>query len=223
LVREIGLLFRVERERRSLRQQDVAELAGLRQQHVSRFEGGRRAASLPMVERLFGALGVQLRVEVEALDAHLDAEIAKVRAELARWRTAWGGQAAWFCQFRPGVPLVADGPLAALMHGVPVKVTALEFAVTRADLDALAEMLQSLPNTLRKDARFGDFRSYDRDPRRPGPLCWLTPHGEVKIRVLPVMPPPIAMGVADTVLSVLPLPAVAAAFPAVSRVMARAG
>lgn len=57
LARQIATAVRREREHRRLTQQALADLAGLSQGAVARIERGDRLPSLPVVERLFAALG----------------------------------------------------------------------------------------------------------------------------------------------------------------------
>jgi transcriptional regulator with XRE-family HTH domain len=73
--------LRIEREHARLTQAGLAHRAGMRQQHVSRFETGRFASTTTVVERLFAALGWQLRMELEPVDAEFDAEIARAAAQ----------------------------------------------------------------------------------------------------------------------------------------------
>ncbi|MFU8854074.1 helix-turn-helix transcriptional regulator [Micromonospora sp. SL1-18] len=75
LARQVATAIRHERERQELTQQALADLAGLGQGTLAHIERGDRLPSLPMVERLFAALGRQLRVGVEPLDSHLDAAL----------------------------------------------------------------------------------------------------------------------------------------------------
>jgi len=72
----IGTALRRQRELHQLTQQALAERAGVSQATIARIERGDRAPSLLMVEALFAALGGQLAVAVEPLDAHVDARIA---------------------------------------------------------------------------------------------------------------------------------------------------
>jgi transcriptional regulator with XRE-family HTH domain len=92
----VGSTLLRERERRRFTQHQLAVMAGVSQGTIARIERGDRHASLPMVERLFAALGMQLPLGVESLDAQVDAEItallqgAPVPAEAVHVALAWG-------------------------------------------------------------------------------------------------------------------------------------
>ncbi|RKR89839.1 helix-turn-helix protein [Micromonospora pisi] len=75
LARQLGSLLRLEREGAGLTQAKLAVRADVSQQCVSHFERGTSAPTATLVERLFDALGKQLRLEVEERDADLDAAI----------------------------------------------------------------------------------------------------------------------------------------------------
>jgi transcriptional regulator with XRE-family HTH domain len=74
----LATTLRRQRELRGLTQQGLAERAGVSQATITRIENGDRAPSTAMVEKLLGALGVQLTVDVEPLDAHLDRQPAEL-------------------------------------------------------------------------------------------------------------------------------------------------
>src|SRR5690349_1400064 len=71
----IGLLVQNERARRQLSQARLAKLVGTSQQWLSRLERGSAAPTTVAVERVFAALGLQPRIEVDPLGAELDPEI----------------------------------------------------------------------------------------------------------------------------------------------------
>ncbi len=60
-----GELIRAARRQSGLSQVTVARRAGVTQSVVSLYERGRREPSLPTLERLVGAAGARLRVEVD--------------------------------------------------------------------------------------------------------------------------------------------------------------
>ncbi len=62
LVALAGRTVRRERERAGLTQAELARAIGTSQPVLAHIERGSRAASLSMLERLFGALGSQLRL-----------------------------------------------------------------------------------------------------------------------------------------------------------------
>jgi transcriptional regulator with XRE-family HTH domain len=63
---EVGRLLAAERGRAEVSQAELARQARLTQQWVSKVENGAGGVPLRTVERLFGALGRRLRIEVEA-------------------------------------------------------------------------------------------------------------------------------------------------------------
>ncbi|MET8361425.1 helix-turn-helix transcriptional regulator [Micromonospora sp. NPDC005171] len=75
LVTVLGAAVRHQRHLRDLSQRQLAALAEVDQAAVARFERGERAPTIPVLERLFAAMDVQLVIGVEPLDAHLDARI----------------------------------------------------------------------------------------------------------------------------------------------------
>ncbi|MEV4760850.1 helix-turn-helix transcriptional regulator [Micromonospora sp. NPDC049559] len=83
LARRVGRLLRAEREAAGLSQEALAARVGLTQQQVSRFEHGGIEPTTGLIERLFDGLGQQLRLDVEARDADLDASIDAALAEFA--------------------------------------------------------------------------------------------------------------------------------------------
>ncbi|MFJ6195655.1 helix-turn-helix domain-containing protein [Micromonospora sp. NPDC092111] len=69
LATEIATTLRRERESRRITQQQLADRAGTSQSAVARFERGGRVPAIPLLERLFAALDLQLAVTVEELDS----------------------------------------------------------------------------------------------------------------------------------------------------------
>jgi HTH-type transcriptional regulator / antitoxin HipB len=61
---ELGETVRQRREELGLTQAQLAELAGLKQPAVARFEAGGTMPTLPLLERLAAALGLQLTVQL---------------------------------------------------------------------------------------------------------------------------------------------------------------
>ncbi len=60
---ELGEAVRHRREELGLTQAELAERAGLQQPAVARFEAGGTMPTIPMLERLAGALRLRLNVE----------------------------------------------------------------------------------------------------------------------------------------------------------------
>lgn len=64
---ELGKVVRQRREQLGLTQAQLAELAGLKQPAVARFEAGGTMPTIPMLERLAMALKMSLTVQLEPL------------------------------------------------------------------------------------------------------------------------------------------------------------
>ena len=67
IVQDIGALVREARLRSGLGQAELARRAATTQTYVSRVERGATTPSLSTLERLLGAMGLRLRVVVEAV------------------------------------------------------------------------------------------------------------------------------------------------------------
>jgi ribosome-binding protein aMBF1 (putative translation factor) len=64
LAYELGRTIRTIREQRGWSQSDLARAASMTQSAVARFEAGGTVPTLPVIERLAGALDADLRIEV---------------------------------------------------------------------------------------------------------------------------------------------------------------
>jgi transcriptional regulator with XRE-family HTH domain len=235
LSRQLGWLLRLERERAGLTQAKLAIRAGVSQQCVSQFESGRSAPRTTLVERLFDALGRQLRLEVEDRDADLDAAIDAASAatsdrldtdeddveidDVASLVYELGVLAR---RAEPELSYLIDGELAAALQGVPIRPTRLELAVAQDDLPRLDDWIYAIPNCLRWVQRWRDFSGHDISPLRPGPLRWLTPAGELRVRVFPRLPAALVVRAVGRDLPVRPLIEVERDVPQIARIAARA-
>jgi transcriptional regulator with XRE-family HTH domain len=214
----VGSTLLRERERRRLTQHQLAALAGVSQGTIARIERGERHASLPMVERLLAALGVQLTLGVEPLDAHVDAEIATlVEAPLAERVARTDIDRV---QDRLTVPYVFDGPTAALLQGAPVPTGAVHVALAWGDADAITEWLEK-NYAQRWHAKWEVFGYLRVDPRDPGDHRWRTIPGEIQARMCDALPPAIRVMVADREYPVVPLVEVAIDDPGTARLLDR--
>jgi transcriptional regulator with XRE-family HTH domain len=214
----VGSTLLRERERRRLTQRRLAEMAGVSQGTIARIERGDRHASLPMVERLLAALGMQLTLGVEALDAHIDAEIAVLveapliervaRTDIDR------------VQDRLTVPYVFDGPTAALIQGAPVPIEAVHVALAWRDADAITAWLVK-NHAQRWHARWEVFGYLHVDPRDPGEHRWRTIPGEIRARFCDVLPSSIRVKIGDREYPVVPLVDVVVDDPGTARLLDR--
>ncbi|MEV7228900.1 helix-turn-helix transcriptional regulator [Polymorphospora sp. NPDC051019] len=218
----LGQLLRLERERARLSQRALAARAGTSQQCVSRFETGFHAPTTAVVERLFEALGCQVRADVEALDADLDESIAVARRERDDDIRFMLGNLGSLLRWSGGLDYVIDGELAAALQGVPVRVTRADVAVAAADLPRLTDWIFTLPNCERWNERWRDFVGADRDPNRPGPLRWWTPLAELRVRLLETWPTPVPVVAGAEEVPVRPLLDVLRDDPQLDRVARRA-
>jgi transcriptional regulator with XRE-family HTH domain len=218
----IARLLRAERQRADLSQAALARAAGTSQQCVSRIEKGIQAAGTDTLERLFEALGRQLHVELQALDADLDTTIDRIGAVTDGRRADVLSQFSFYLGKMAGLPHVIEGEVGAILHGVPLKTETLQVAVAEADLDAVARWILAIPNCSRWDDRWQDGNpGLHPDPRRPGPLRWSGPFVQIRVTLVPELPEPVRIRVGETDLTVRPLDQIADADPAVARVLSR--
>jgi transcriptional regulator with XRE-family HTH domain len=85
-----AVLLRVARDKAGLTQSALAARAGVSQQAISAYETGRKEPTLPTLQRLLAAAGLEMRIHLEPIDYHdatLDAFTQTLpparRAELA--------------------------------------------------------------------------------------------------------------------------------------------
>jgi hypothetical protein len=184
------------------------------QRTVCRFERGSGNPSIALVERMFGALDVQLRVETEPLGTDLDAEIDRY-ADLSASELV--DEVEYFEDiFRhlQTLPFVVSGRLAALVQGAPVSVRWVDLVVLERDLPGYAKVFERAVCKRWNDFDFGPV-----DPREPGPMRWLLGFHEVRLDVHQELPRTTTLVVGERTLRVQPLPDVEAAD--VARVMRR--
>lgn len=225
LALQVGHLLRTERLRARLSQAALARAAGTSQQSLSRFETGAYAPTTTLVARLFAALGRQVRVDVEVLDADLDRAIHEAMESTDEEDDLLEGTLdnfATLCRRAGDLRYLLDGELAALLHGVPVpRPAGFAVAVAEADLAGLSAWVRAIPNCRRWSPRWRDFSVDEVDPARAGALRWSTPYGELTARLVRRLPEPVRIRVGERVLAVRPLIDVVADNPQVARVVAR--
>ncbi|WP_233563195.1 helix-turn-helix domain-containing protein [Micromonospora musae] len=173
LVRILSRTVRQQRESRALTQRQLAELAGFSQATVARIERGDRTPTLPVLENLLAAMGGQLTVAVEPLDAHLDAELAALagrpladrieRLNLDQLLDRLGD-----------LPNAITGATAALLQGAPLPVDAPELAIRWRDSARLTRWLEKAYGQ-RWNARWKEFGGPHLEPEEPGEHRWRTP------------------------------------------------
>ena len=203
LITLLSTTLRQQRELRGLSQQALAGLAGTSQAAVARIEQGSRAPSVHMLERLFAALGTQIAVSVEPLDAHLDARIDEFRARSIAERI--DEIALHRAMDRLGdLPYVLTGTTAALLQGAPLPVDDLEIAVAWRDADRFAAWLDR-GYAQRWNARWGEFGYLRTDPREPGEHRWRTVAGVLRASMCDELPEAIEVRHGDRSYRVVPL------------------
>ncbi|WP_433127277.1 helix-turn-helix domain-containing protein [Micromonospora sp. CA-240977] len=187
--RLVGLLataVREQRQSRELSQCELAELAGVSQATVARIEGGGRAPSIAVLERLLAAMDVQLVIGVEPLDAHLDARIDDLAAKPIAERIDGLGLDQLLDRLT-GVPQVLTGSTAALLQGAPVPVDALEIALRWQDSKPFTRWLEKNYGQ-RWNARWGEFGGVWLEPEDPGEHRWSTRYGEIRATMCDELP-----------------------------------
>lgn len=165
---------------------ELAELAGISQATVARIEGGDRAPSIAVLERVLAAMDVQLVIGVEPLDAHLDARIDDLAAQPIAERIDGLGLDELLDRL-PDVPQVLTGSTAALLQGAPVPVDALEIALRWRDAKPFTRWLEANYGQ-RWNARWGEFGGVWLEPEEPGEHRWSTRYGEIRATMCDELP-----------------------------------
>lgn len=219
---KLGRLLRAERECRGLTQQRLASQAGVTSQQVSLFEAGRQQPTTRLMEAMFGALGLQLRVDVEQLDSELDIAMERAASDGPQWCESLLFQLQFMRDFGKDAPrMILDGPLAACLLGLPIKPERIDILVAEHDLDMFAGWISRQLNISRYNERSRDYSGYRSDPRLPGRLQWATPTAELAAKLMAVLPEPVVVRLEEREVEVRPLLEVIADHPDVARVVGR--
>lgn len=200
----VGAVLRHQRHLRSLRQQDLADLADVSQAAIARIERGERASPLPMLEKVFAALDLQLRLELEPLDAHVDAALDRLAGQPVANRIA-ELQLVEIADRLGDIPFVFDGPTAALLQGTPLPGEQAHLAMTWAHADAFTAWLGANYGR-RWHQSWETYGFLDLDPRAPGAHRWATLLGELTVRMVDELPPAVRVQHGDHSFQVVPLP-----------------
>lgn len=220
LAQEVGRLLRTVRETRGLSQARLAEQAGATQQWLSQVERGAVNPTLADLERFFGAL--QLRLRFEAVPASAAAiEDPELALELTDDdRHGMASDFGYLLGKLTDLPLLVGGRLAALAHGLPVRVGRLDLIVAHADRPLLAEGMRRF-NAVRWNERWQEFR--DLLPAdRPGPMRWLVSNSrELRVTLVDALPDLVRVRLADLDLAVPPLSWLTTHDPDVADLVAR--
>jgi transcriptional regulator with XRE-family HTH domain len=141
----LGRVLRQAREDREISQEDLAARSGVQQSAISAYERERRVPGWHAAERLFAAMGLQMRIGLEPLDTDIDAQIDQYAALSQDERVRQLPSCLQHLdEVLAGVPLVVTGAAAAALHGVPVPVRRIDLLVpdTDAAVDALCAQLR---------------------------------------------------------------------------------
>jgi transcriptional regulator with XRE-family HTH domain len=205
LRRGLGHLLRARRQAAGLSQDVLARDSGLNQAQISRVERGVVSATVDTIERLFAALGLQLRFTAESLDAQLDAELARLSAIPLALRLE---DSDWPYLVRQlgDLPYVIEGALAALVQDVPLMVDAADLVITVEDIDAFDAWLRR-QGAVRWHERWQEFRMLNPNPRVDGAMRWKVGFTELRARFTTHLPECLEVRHDDTAYRVRPLAA----------------
>lgn len=218
----LGATLRRQRESQGLTQRKLAERAEVSQAAVARIESGSRSPTVEMLERLFAAMGVQLAVAVEPLDAHLDARIAELTGQPTAERIAGTelDRAMDALDRLDDLRYVLTGCTAALVQGAPVPAGAVEIALRWADADRFTAWL-TRTYAQRWHAQWQVFGHLSVDPRNAGEHRWQTVVGEIRAVMCDELPDAIEVRHGDRTYPVVPLPEVESTDAATAALLSR--
>jgi transcriptional regulator with XRE-family HTH domain len=168
---DASALLKQARVESRMSQRVLAERAGVSRQTVAHVESGARTPSLGTLVGLLAAAGMQMRVELEPLDADVRRAIEEQRAEpsgLSEAAIIWAGMP----QLREVAHRV-EGLAAAALLGAPVAVRALAVALpdTPETHDWLASNLRRFQLRLRGEDWVGHWHPDVPDGEEQG--AWL--------------------------------------------------
>jgi len=216
----IGTTLRRRREQHCLTQAELAGRTATSQATVARVEAGDRAPSVALLERLFGALGCQVRLRLEPLDHETDRAIAALAEVRIGTRIAESGIPALAADLAP-IPHVFRGAAAALLQGAPVPVDAIEIALARPDCDAFIRWLGRRYGK-RWNRQYQDFGFVPVDPRQPGENLWRIVGGtRFRVALADSLPESIEVHHDGRGYRVVPLPDVEVHDPDAARLLRR--
>lgn len=216
----IGSTLRRRRELAGLTQAELAGKVATSQATVARIEHGDRAPSVAMLERLFAALGCQVRLALEPLDRDVDDAIAALTREPIAVRVEEAGIPRFAEDLAP-IPYVFTGATAALLQAAPVPVDTMEVALAWRDTDEFIRWL-SRRYASRWHHGYQQFGYLPIDPRLPGERRWRI-IGSVVIRAGfdDELPASIEVRHGDRSYPVVPLAEVEVDDPDVARLLRR--
>jgi transcriptional regulator with XRE-family HTH domain len=201
---DIVRLLQKEREAAGLSPAELATRAGVSAAAVTKTERGSAAPSLDNLEKLFGALGLHLRLSVEPI-----ADPAGQADQLGWLPLTTRLERAGVAQLlrtldAESIQYVIDGGLAATLQDVAQPIDALEIDVAWRDANAFTGWLIRRLAYRWHDTR-QEFRLMDLDPRAPGPHFWQTSIGKVRARMVDELPRSIEIRIGSTPYKVRPV------------------
>ncbi|MBM0257645.1 helix-turn-helix transcriptional regulator [Micromonospora sp. 4G55] len=219
LVTLLSDVVRREREAHELSQRELAELASVSQATVARIARGDRSPGVDVLERLLAAMGVQLTVAVEPLDAHLDARIDELAARPVAERIEQAGLDRVLDRLGD-LPHVLTGSCAALLQGAAVPVTEIEIAVRWTDSARFTQWLADGYGQ-RWNAQWREFGYLRLEPEEPGEHLWRTISGDVRATMCAELPEAIEVRHGDRSYQVVPLVALELTDPRATELLRR--
>lgn len=222
----IGCLLRRARESRELSQEDLAELSGISQSVISAYERERKQPGWVAAERLFAAKGLQMRIELEPLDADLDRQIDAYAAMTAEERLrALPYVLKALDSHLEGIPLVVTGAAAAALHRVPVPVRRVDLLLpdTDAAVDAFCAQLRKYLGRLWRPETESWIGSayYPEVLREHGTTLWMFIIDQIRVTLVEELPQAVTVVVDGTNIPALPLHEIELADPEAARLLAR--
>lgn len=212
----LGTLIRNARVSRRLTLQALAERSGVSVSSISAIERGTRKLTLPLADRILGAMELDLHLETQPMWEAIDTAIAEaarlpLKERIADWKIEFTSFVSWFAD----TPYIADGLMAAALQAAPVPVTAFEMVVSRDGdtLDRLTELFDEMrasrwnmywlqwgggtsldPREAEEEQKEvmgadGRGRAGAGTERGRTPMCYRCTHGEFRLRLVDELEP----------------------------------
>jgi transcriptional regulator with XRE-family HTH domain len=225
-VMRIGDVLRRARESQELSQEALAAMSGVAQSVISAYERDRRQPSWVAAERLFAEMGLQMRIELEPLDADLDRQIDAYAAMTAEERL----RELPYCLKEldghfGGIPLVVTGAAAAALQGAPVPVRRVDLLILDEDaaLDAFCAQLGKYFSRLWQPERewWAGSLNYPEVLREHRTTLWMYIIDQIHVTLVDELPQSVTVVVGEATVPVLPLHELELTDPEAARLLAR--
>jgi transcriptional regulator with XRE-family HTH domain len=222
----IGRLLHRTRESQELSQEELAARSGIPQSAISAYERERKQPGWAAAERLFAAMGLQMRIELEPLDADLDRQIDAYAAMPPEERT----RNLPYClknldENFGGIPLVVTGAAAAALQGAPVPVRRLDLLILDDDaaLDAFcAELGRYFARLWQPEREWWAGSMYHPEIlREQRTTLWMYVIDQVRVTLVDELPQAVQVALGDTTVPVLPLHEIEMSDPEAARLLVR--